>query len=200
MLISSLNDIDKQVRLVRAAAERAAQSMRLLLANEPDGLQILKFVKFKDIGHHPTDDVKLTITEQANLTFVHLTTLEAAKWVIARHPEVLIEGLEVNIGTQAGFDLQSVQAGLVAAKVFSAAHPKGNNRLGQDMKHLSTRAVDTNYRYVFFSCPGFSTGRHQDLETVSGIEVWSFPPEHLLKSALKGSTAQEKPVARSGKT
>jgi hypothetical protein len=44
---------------------------------------------------------------------------------------------------------------------------------------------------VFFSSPGFSTDRHQDLETVAEIEVWSFPPEQLLKSALKEATQVE---------
>ena len=184
MLITSLNDIDKQVRLVRLAAERTAQSMRHLLANEPDGLQILKFIKFREIGHHPNDAIKLNVAEQANLTFTHLTTLEAAKWVISQHPDVLKQGVELNLGTDSGFDLQSAADGLLAAKVFSAAQPKGNNKLGQATKHLSTRAADTQHRYVFFSCPGFAAGRHPDLETVDGISVWSFPPEQLLKYAL----------------
>lgn len=38
--------------------------------------------------------------------------------------------------------------------------------------------------YVFFSSPGFSMGRQIELETASGIQVWSFPADQLLKAAI----------------
>jgi hypothetical protein len=37
-------------------------------------------------------------------------------------------------------------------------------------------------------------GRSEELESTPGIEVWSFPPELLLKSAQSGTTLQEKSV------
>lgn len=164
----------------------------MLLDNEPEGLQVLKFIKFKDIGHHPVDDGKLNILEQANLTFNYLARFEAARWLFTKHSELLTKGLELNLTSQSGFDIESVEPDFLAAEVFSSSHPKLNNKLGQDIRHLSQSAAGVRYRYVFFSSPDFAYGRHQELEGSSGIEVWSFPPELLLKSAPERTGLQQK--------
>lgn len=183
VLITSLKEIDRLARSVRSSAERTVNSMRLLLANEPDSLHVLRLMKFSEIGHHPTEDRKLNIIEQLNQTFTYLVSLEAARWELVRHPELLPSGLKVNLGTAPGFDLESVQTGHLAVKVFAATHPASNNKLRLDLKRLSEKAADVKNRYVFFSCPGFTNGRQEKLETVPGVEVWSFSSEVLLKGA-----------------
>lgn len=193
VLIKSHTEVEKQVQLVRSAAERTAQAMRMLLDNEPDGLQVLKFIKFKQIGLHPASEAKLNIIEQANLTFDHLAKFEATRWLFSRHAELLDKGIELNLGSQSGFDIESIEPGLLAAEVFSSSHPKMNNKLGQDMRHLAQSAAAARHRYVFFSCPEFAYGRREELEGSSGIEVWSFPPELLLKSATGQSRQLQRP-------
>ena len=69
VLIKTHKDLEKQVLQVRLSAERSVQGLRMLLANEPEALQVLRFIKFKDIGHHPAGDLKINILEQAQLTF-----------------------------------------------------------------------------------------------------------------------------------
>jgi hypothetical protein len=192
VLVKNHKEVEKQVQLVRTSAERTAHAMRMLLANEPEGLQVLKFVKFKEIGHHPVDDSKLNILEQANLTFAYLAKFEAARWLFTKHSELLDKGLELNLTSQSGFDIKSIEPDLLAAEVFSSSHPKLNNKLGQDIRNLAQRAAGVRHRYVFFSCPDFAYGRCQELEESSGIEVWSFPPELLLKSAPERTGLQQK--------
>ena len=181
MLITSIKEIDKLSRAVRSSAERTVNSLRLLLANEPDSLHVLRLMKFSEIGHHPTEDRKLNIIEQLNQSFTYLASLEAARWAMQRHPELLPGGLNVNFGTASGFDLESVQVGLLAAETFAATHPGSNSKLRKDIKRLSEKASEVTNRYVFFSCPGFGNGRQSQLESPQGIQVWSFPAEVLLK-------------------
>jgi hypothetical protein len=194
VLIKSHKDVEKQVQQVRLTAERSVQGLRMLLANEPEALQVLRFIKFKDIGHHPADDLKINILDQAQLTFNYLAKFEATRWLLTRHPELLVKGLELNVSGQSGFDIESVEADFLAAEVFSSTHPKLNNKLGQVIRHLAQYAAGVAHRYVFFSSPGFSYGRCEELETTRGIEVWSFPPDLLLKSAQSGTTSHDKSV------
>lgn len=183
MPITSVHEVDKLIHAVRAASDRTVHSLRDLISNESDSLQVLRFMKFSEIGHHPTDGRKLSIIEQVNQTFTYLVSLEAAKWVLQTHPEFLPAGINVNLGTAAGFDLESVDAGVMAAEVFAATNPRSNDKLRKDVSRLAEKAADYKHRYVFFSCPGFGVGRQTALETVAGIQVWSFPVEHLLKAA-----------------
>jgi len=183
MPITSTSEIDKLIHAVQAASDRTVKSLRDLISNESDSLQVLRLMKFSEIGHHPTDGRKLNIIEQVNQTFTYLVSLDAAKWVLQTHPELLPAGINVNLGTAAGFDLESVEAGVMAAEVFAATNPRSNDKLRKDIVRLAEKAADYKHRYVFFSCTGFGTGRQTALETVSGIQVWSFSVEHLLKAA-----------------
>ena len=191
MLIKNHKDVEKQVHQVRLAAERTAQGLRVLMANEPEALQIIRFIKFKEIGHHPADDVKINILEQAQLTFNYLAKFEASRWLLTQHPELRVKGLELNLSSQSGFDIESVEADFLAAEVFSSRHPKLNNKLGQDIRHLAQHAAGVAHRYVFFTSPAFAYGRCEELESTPGVQVWSLPPELLLKSAQKGETLKD---------
>ena len=181
MPITSIHEIEELIKSVRAASDRTVHSLRDLLAKESDSLMVLSLMKFHEIGHHPTDDRKLNLIEQLNQTFTYLVSLEAARWVLQSHPELLPAGINVNLGTAAGFDLESVEAGCLAAEVFAATHPRSNGKLKKDLTRLADNAAGYNRRYVFFSCPGFGLGRQTALESVPGIQVWSFPVEDLLE-------------------
>jgi hypothetical protein len=179
MLITSILELDQAVQSVRSAAERTVRALRDLLANESDSLQVLRLMKFTELGYHPGEDRSLNLIEQVNQTFTYLVSLEAARWVLLQHPQ-LLRGLNINLGTQAGFDLESVESCFMAAEVFAATHPRSNDKLRKDVARLAL-VPDVLHRYVFFSCPGYAHGRQSKLETVSGIELWSLPADHLLK-------------------
>ena len=121
----------------------------------------------------------MNIIEQVNQTFTYLVTVEAAKVLIARHPEA--QGLRINLGTAAGFDLESVAPDVVAAEAFAATHPRSNDKLRKDIQRLAEQAPSVQHRYVFFSCPGFTGGRQPQLESVPSILIWSLPTELSLK-------------------
>jgi hypothetical protein len=71
-----------------------------------------------------------------------------------------------------GLNLVGKAPRLVAAVAF-AAHQQRGGRLAKAIGRLVELAYDVERRYVFFVCPGFSSGRQVDIETVSGVEVWS---------------------------
>lgn len=178
--IATIEQLDQYVRTVHAAAERTVRALRAILTSERDSLQILRLMKFSEIGHHPIDDRSLNVIEQVNQTFTYLVTLEAARWLFEHHPE--LDGLRVNLGTSGGFDLESQKPGFLAAEAFAATHPGSNDKLRKDVRRLQEKADGTKHRYVFFSCPKFQFGRQTQLESAAGIEVWSFPADHLLKA------------------
>lgn len=178
--ITTPDALDPLARAIRAAADRTVRALGDILASEPDSLQVLRLMKFKEIGHHPIDERRLNVIEQVNQTFTYLVTLEAARWLMARHPGLT---LKINLGTASGFDLESVAPGDVAAEVFAATRPVNNDKLRKDVTRLAEKATQFKHRYVFFSCPGCTLGRQTQWETVAGIEVWSLPPDTLLKGA-----------------
>lgn len=179
--ISSIRELDDLVTAVRAAADRTVRAVRDILASESDSLQVLRLMKFSEIGHHPIEDRTLNLIEQVNQTFTYLVTLEAARWLLTKHPEA--DGLRISLGTAAGFDLESRVPGLLAAEAFAATHPGSNDKLRKDLHRLATKANGVKYRYVFFSSPKFPSGRHMQLEADSGVEVWSLLADSLLKGA-----------------
>lgn len=178
--ITSVQDLDLLVKSVRSAADRTVRALRDILSNEGDSLQVLSLMKFKEIGHHPTDDRPLNIIEQVNQTFTYLVTLEAARWLLTQHPSS--KGLRINLGTNAGLDLESLEPGLVAAEAFAATHVRSNDKLRKDIGRLVEKAPDVKHRYVFFCCPGIELGRQPGLEIAPGVEVWSLPASHVLKA------------------
>lgn len=119
----SIRELDQAVQSVRAAVERTVRALRGLLANESDSLQLLRLMKFTELGYHPGEDRSLNLIKQVNQTFTYLVSLEATRWVLLQHPQLLLQGLNINLGTQPGFDLESVESGLMAAEVIAATHP-----------------------------------------------------------------------------
>lgn len=89
---------------------------------------------------------------------------------MSQHPE--LAPYRANLGTASGFDIVSDKEGGVAAEVFAAVRPSNNQKLDKDIRRRLPEC-DAKLRYVFFMCPGYSKGRQEKLETVSGVEVWS---------------------------
>ena len=179
--ITSPTDLDNLVTSIRASAQRTVRSLHDILANESDSLHVLRLMKFSGIGHHPTEDRALNIIEQINQTFTYLASAEAARWVLQQHPE--IRGLQLNLGTHRGFDLESLDSRVVVAEVFAATHPNSNDKVRKDVTRLIEQAPGVAHRYVFFSCPEFKTLSRQHAFERDGIEVWSLPADQLLMAA-----------------
>ena len=54
---------------------------------------------------------------------------------------------------------------------FAAVHPRNNNKLPKDLAKMAQRPEQ--YRYVFFSSPGFPGVKHLTQLGLPGVEVWS---------------------------
>jgi len=171
IIVSTVDDIDPLLNKVRAAANRTAQALTSLTSSELDGLEVLRRMKFTQMAWHPIDDRELNLVEQINQTWTYLVSLEAARFLLERDPGV---GLRLNLGTEAGTDIESLEPNLVAAETFAAVHPSNNRKLAKDLQKLACECPDVRAKYVFFSAPGFEhRQRHKERETVDGIEVWS---------------------------
>jgi hypothetical protein len=132
----------------------------------------LKSLRFELKGFDPLTGEPLNLVEQLNQTFTILVALRATERLIEMHPEA--GGFRLALGTSSGRDIESVKPNFVAAEVFSATHPRSNQKLKKDIARLKTDRAQ--YRYVFFAAPGFQPGRHRKLETEPGIEVHAVEP------------------------
>ena len=168
--ILTVAEIGPLLDRVHAAAGRTTQAIGRLIASEPDGIEILRQMKFTEMAWHPVDDRPLNLIEQLNQTWTYLVTLKALPFLFERHPAA--GGFQLNLGTASGTDIESVVPNLVAAEVFAAVHPSNNRKLSKDLKKLALDCPDAQSRYVFFGAPGFRHERQHKLETVEGIEVW----------------------------
>jgi hypothetical protein len=169
--IRTLAEIDPLIERVQAAADRTAQVIKHLLDGEPNGIEVLRQMKFTEMAWHPIDDRHLNLVEQLNQTWTYLVTLRALPFLFARHPDV--GGFYLNLGTASGTDIQSIAPNRVAAEVFAAVRPSNNRKLKTDVKKLVRDCPAALARYVFFGAPGFKHERQHKLETVDGIEVWA---------------------------
>jgi len=150
-------------------AESAANTAKWLVAQTTDPMSLLRAMRFDTVGHDPLTGEPLNIVEQLNQTFTILVTLRAIERLFELHPDA--GGYRLALGTSSGRDIESVKEGLVAAEVFSATSPASNQKLKKDQMRLATDPAQ--HRYVFFCCPGYSAGRQQKLETISGIQVYA---------------------------
>lgn len=171
-------DVTPRIAQVRQAAVDSVKAMRLLLDNEPDALQALRILKFEEFGHRPLEPRRLNLMEQLNQSFTYLVSLEAARWLLAKHP--MAGPIRLNLGTANGLDLESVAPGQIAAESFAATRPQSNRKLTKDLDRLHRLGPSVAHRYVFLSCPNIGEGRQMNLERGDGVEVWSFPVEKVL--------------------
>jgi hypothetical protein len=176
IIVHTVADIDPLLKTVRAAAQRTAKALACLTSDEPDGLEVLRRLKFTKMAWHPIDDRSLNLVEQINQTWTYLVTLKALPFLFERHVEA--GGFRLNLGTDAGTDIVSLVPNVVAAETFSAVHPLNNGKLIKDVQKLMRECPEAQARYVFFGAPGFRHERQDKLESLAGmgehahIEVW----------------------------
>lgn len=170
MTIHNLAEVEPLIGKVRAAADRTAQAVRRLIDAEPDGIEVLRQMKFKEIAWQPLGDRPLNLVEQINQTWTCLVSLKALPFLFERHPDA--GGFKLNLGTAAGTDIESITSGVVAAETFAAVQPSNNRKLVKDLQKLARECPSAQARYVFFAAPDYRHERQHKLETVEGIEVW----------------------------
>ena len=83
---------------VRAAADQTAQAIRRLVDAEPDGIEVLRRMKFTKIARHPLADRPLNLVEQINQTWTCLVSLRALPFLFERHPDA--GGFRLNTSAQ----------------------------------------------------------------------------------------------------
>jgi hypothetical protein len=129
-------------------------------------MELLSKLRFETVGHDPLTGDALNVVEQLNQSFTIMASLRAVERLLQLHPDS--GGFRLALGTSSGRDIESMRPGLAAAEVFSATHPQSNRKLS---KEIARMARDSSlHRYVFFACPGWISGRHENLE-IPGIEV-----------------------------
>jgi hypothetical protein len=102
-----------------------------------------------------------------------MVSLRAVETLIELHPEA--GGFKLALGTSSGRDIESVTPDIVAAEVFSATHPRSNQKLHKDIARLASDPA--RHRYVFFAAPGYAPRRQPQLEEPgTGVHVYATEP------------------------
>lgn len=168
MRISSIADIEAQFERIKTAATKTQLWLR---AHDGEPLELLRALKFEAVGSHPVGDHALNCIEQINQTFTYATALEAARYLLERHPEAGGFDLAPGAHMSMPLDIMSVEPDLVGAETFAAVDPRNNRKLAKDLEKLVGRPEA--HRYVFFASPLYpGLSRRPELEK-PGIEVWS---------------------------
>jgi hypothetical protein len=166
--IGTVEDVEELVVAVTRSAERALAELTRS-ATAKHGLKALWSMKFSPVGCDPLNaDSPLNFIEQINQTFTYLASAKAVEQLLELHPE--LAPFTVNLGTSPGSDIESA-CGSLAAEVFAAVNTSNNRKLARDRAKVSQTGAQ--YKYVFFMCPGYSSGRQPKLERQAGVEVWS---------------------------
>ena len=152
--VTSLADVEALEARVRKAADQASTALRELA---DQGLAHLYRLKFEQIGLHPLHGYPLNLVEQINQTFTCLVGLEAVRWLLQHHPDV--GGFRLAPGAVPGFDVESLIPDRVQAATFAAVRPANNRKLEKDIQRLRDKGR-AEHRYVFFTAPNHSAGRH----------------------------------------
>ena len=176
MEVKNLCQIQSLQGQVRDAARLAREKLNEL---STDPLEVLHRLRFEKCGYHPLKRHELNLFEQLNQTFTVMTSLAAAGHLIKCFPQS--GGLRLNLGTDGGRDIHSIQPDVVEAEVFAAVHPKNNGKLKKDIQRLAESPAAN--RYVFFYAPSFSDspGRQCALEQPdSEVQVWALGRQEIL--------------------
>lgn len=161
-------DVDQLVDLVTLSAEHALAQVAKAGAGT-HGLQALWSMKFTPLGCDPLNaDTPLNLIEQLNQTFTYLASAKALRLLLRLHPE--LAPFTVNLGTSPGSDIESNLNEGLAAEVFAAVNTSNNRKLAKDLAKVSKTSA--KFKYVFFMCPGYKEGQHDNLEQ-EGVQVWS---------------------------
>ena len=169
MLIRSVQDVDRYLKLIRNAAATAHAWIEGQKTS--DSLDLLRRIKFDSIGVHPIEGHALNLIEQANQTWTYVAALLAARELLTLHPEAGGYILEPAAHAAIELDIMSEAQGLVGAETFAAVDPRNNNKLDKDVGKMAARREQ--HRYVFFISPRFPGVRRLPQFERDGVQVWS---------------------------
>ena len=163
------SDIEDYRERLRASAEQT-QIQIAEIAGSESPLEFLFKLKFHPLGCDPFNPSRqLNLIEQLNQTFTYLASLNGAEFLFARHPKV--QRLTLNLGTSAGWDIETLENDGVVAEVFAAVTPRNNRKLENDIEKVS--AAQAKHRYVLFMSPEHDAGPYQGVLKAAGVIVWS---------------------------
>lgn len=168
LVVRSQADVERHLDLIRASAARAQE---WVVAHRGDPLDLLRQLKFHEVGFHPIEDRQLNFMEQLNQTWTYAVALEAARKLLELHPEA--GGFHVAPGAHMSIplDIMSIEAGVVGAETFAVTKPTSNDKLNKDLRKLASRSE--LHRYIFFSAPGFGETSRIPRYEREGVQVWS---------------------------
>ena len=171
LTVRNADDADCLMRKVRVAAVHVQD---WIAAQSGDPLDILRRMKFKQIGIHPITHHCLNLSEQINQTWTFAVAIAAARQLLLLHPDA--GGFHLAPGAHASreLDVMSEVKGLVGAETFAAVKPHNNDKLKKDLKKLAVRPE--KYRYVFFMSPAYPGNNHLPKFDRNGVQVWSVDP------------------------
>lgn len=174
----------KGVQLIRSVAEAdalfaqvhasATQLRKWISAFPGDDLELLRALKFDQVGRHPVDGHALNAIEQVNQVWTYLVALAAARQLLLMHADA--GGMLIAPGAHAAqpLDVMSEATGLVGAETFASVDPANNRKLANDLAKLADRPEQ--HRYVFFASPkfpGFQRLPQLERASAAGVQVWS---------------------------
>lgn len=168
IILNNSAEVTRYIETIVGAAN-AAQMRLFELSEIRNGIQLLQEMKFEKIGYDPLNTERgLNLIEQINQSFTYLASFKAAKILFQRHEG--ISKLSLNLGTMPGPDIESPEAGGIAAETFAATRPGSNNKLNKDITKVAL--TDANHKYVFFMCPSIESGLYEEKST-DDVLVWS---------------------------
>lgn len=170
-ILYSADEASQIIESVTQSAMRAMEQVAMLPKEQ--ALRSLWSMKIERLGCDPLNaDTPLNLIEQLNQSFTYVASAKAVKVLLSLHPE--LAPFTLNLGTTAGSDIESLKGEGLAAEVFAAVNTKNNRKLSKDIEKVGL--VNTQFKYVFFMCPGYEPGRQVQLETRYDVEVWSVGP------------------------
>lgn len=168
LIVRTAGEADELLLVLRASAGRA---QAWIAAQEGDPLDLLRRMKFDQVGFHPLEDRPLNIIEQINQTWTFAVAIAAARQLIALHPEAGAMRLAPGAHASLDLDIMSEVDGYVGAETFAAVSPRNNGKLAGDLAKLAGR--HERHRYVFFMSPLFPGNERRMQFERDGVEVWS---------------------------
>ena len=172
MIVTDSSEIDAQIDVVNASAQKAVGELRELCRLAP--MEMLWRVKFKEIGFHPIEDRRINLIEQLNQTWTYVAALEAARILLVKHPTSGAMSLAPGAHFSQPLDIMSGD-GKVGAEVFAVVDPKSNEKLKRDRAKLASKTRDDLKLYIFFMSPRRfpMTGKLPEKHQIPGMEAWS---------------------------
>jgi len=178
----------KDIAIQRKKILKSLKSTHMKLKETLDSktpTKLFHAIKFEKIGCDPLNSkAQWNLIEQINQTFTYLVSLKAAEILYKECKS--IETIELNLGTQSGFDLIGRDAkgrDIAVAEVFAAVDAHSNDKLRKDVKKVMESNAEKNY--VFFTADGVSASNpyteYQPKFDMSKVKIVSLDAHTLWK-------------------